>query len=76
MKRLLFLFLFLAPMLSMAQRNQTIKGIVVDYKNILRQYYDKETNTIEFRYQMSFIPVLAFQVDYFASKGERKKKEN
>ncbi|MCB0754353.1 MAG: carboxypeptidase-like regulatory domain-containing protein, partial [Flavobacteriales bacterium] len=30
MKRLLFLFLFLAPMLSMAQRNQTIKGTVVD----------------------------------------------
>jgi hypothetical protein len=49
---------------------------VVDYKNILRQYYDKETNTIEFRYQMGFIPVLAFQVDFFASKGGKKNKEN
>ncbi|MCB9192490.1 MAG: carboxypeptidase-like regulatory domain-containing protein [Flavobacteriales bacterium] len=51
-------------------------GNVVDYKNILRQYYDKETNTIEFRYQMGFIPVLAFQVDFFASKGGKKNKEN
>lgn len=49
-------------------------GNIVDYKNILRQYYDRETNTIEFGYQMGFIPILAFQVDFFASKGEKKKK--
>lgn len=49
-------------------------GNIVDYKNILRQYYDKETNTLEYRYQMGFIPVLAFQVDFFAGKGGRKAK--
>ena len=48
-------------------------GNIVDYKNILRQYYYRETNTIEFGYQMGFIPVLAFQVDFFASKGGKKK---
>lgn len=49
-------------------------GNFIDYKNILNQYYDKEKNSIEFRYQMGFIPVLAFQVDFFASKGGRNKK--
>lgn len=49
-------------------------GNFVDYKNILNQYYDKEKNSIEFRYQMGFIPVLAFQVDFFASKGGKRKK--
>ncbi|MFT4981723.1 MAG: hypothetical protein ACI9UR_001580 [Bacteroidia bacterium] len=49
-------------------------GNVVDYKNILRQYYDKQNNTLEFNYQMGFIPVLAFQVDFFAGKGGKKKK--
>jgi len=50
-------------------------GNIVDYKNILSQYYDKEKNTLEFKYQMGFIPVLAFQVDFFASKGGKKKKK-
>lgn len=49
-------------------------GNFIDYKNILNQYYDKEKNSIEFRCQMGFIPVLAFQVDFFASKGGRNKK--
>jgi hypothetical protein len=40
----------------------------------LRQYYDKQNNTLEFNYQMGFIPVLAFQVDFFAGKGGKKKK--
>lgn len=49
-------------------------GNFIDYKNILRQYYDKQTNTLEYRYQMGLIPVLAFQVDFYASKGGRKKR--
>lgn len=48
-------------------------GNIVDYKNILRQYYDKEHNKLAFKYQMGFIPVLAFQVDFYASKGGKKK---
>jgi hypothetical protein len=47
-------------------------GNFIDYKNILRQYYDKQTNSLEYRYQMGLIPVLAFQVDFYASKGGRK----
>lgn len=47
-------------------------GNFIDYKNILNQYYDKQKNTIEFRYQMGFIPVLAFQVDFFAGKGGKR----
>ncbi len=43
-------------------------GNFVDYKNILRQYYDKQTNSIAFKYQMGLIPVLAFQVDFYAAK--------
>lgn len=50
-------------------------GNVVDYKNILRQYYDKQHNTLEYSYQMGFIPVVAFQVDFFAGKGGKKTKE-
>ncbi|MDP6908370.1 MAG: TonB-dependent receptor [Flavobacteriales bacterium] len=49
-------------------------GNIVDYKNILRQYYDKGTNKLEFKYQMGFIPVIAFQVDFYAGKGGKKKK--
>lgn len=51
-------------------------GNIVDYKNILRQYYDKQENTLEYSYQMGFIPVLAFQVDFFAGKGGRKNKSD
>lgn len=51
-------------------------GNVADYKNILRQYYDKQKNELAYKYQMGFIPVLAFQVDFYASKGgKRNKKE-
>lgn len=49
-------------------------GNFIDYKNILREYYDKEKNTLEYKYQLGLLPVLAFQVDFFASKGGRKNK--
>lgn len=49
-------------------------GNFIDYKNILREYYDKEKNTLEFKYQLGLLPVVAFQVDFFASKGGRKRK--
>lgn len=49
-------------------------GNIVDYKNILRQYYDKQKNELAYKYQMGFIPVLAFQVDFYASKGGKKNK--
>jgi len=49
-------------------------GNFIDYKNILREYYDKEKNTLEYKYQLGLLPVIAFQVDFFASKGGRQKK--
>lgn len=49
-------------------------GNFIDYKNILREYYDKEKNTLEYKYQLGLLPVIAFQVDFFASKGGRKNK--
>jgi hypothetical protein len=54
-------------------------GNFVDYRNILRQYYDKQHNQLAYKYQVGLLPILAFQVDFFASKGgaagRRTKKE-
>jgi hypothetical protein len=50
-------------------------GNIIDYKNVLRQFYDKEHNELRYKYQMGFIPVLAFQVDFYASKGGRKNRK-
>jgi hypothetical protein len=49
-------------------------GNFIDYKNILREFYDKEKNALDYKYQLGLLPVIAFQVDFFASKGGRKKK--
>ncbi|MFC2176320.1 hypothetical protein ACFLR1_05065, partial [Bacteroidota bacterium] len=51
-------------------------GNIVDFKNILSQYYDKDKNELRYSYQVGFIPILAFQVDFFAGKGGKKKNEN
>lgn len=48
-------------------------GNIIDYRNILRTYYDRDTNELSYRYQMGFVPLLAFRVDFFAGKGGRKK---
>ncbi|MCF8276350.1 MAG: TonB-dependent receptor [Flavobacteriales bacterium] len=48
-------------------------GNFIDHKNILRQYYDKQNNKLAYKYQMGLIPILAFQVDFYASKGGTKK---
>ena len=50
-------------------------GNIADYKNVLRQYYDRDTDQLELKYQMGFIPIIAFQVDFFAGKGGKKKKK-
>ncbi len=50
-------------------------GNFVDYKNILRQYYDKQYNELAYKYQVGLLPVIAFQVDFFASKGGKKVKD-
>lgn len=50
-------------------------GNFINYKNVLRQYYDKQHNELDYKYQVGLLPVLAFQVDFFASKGGRKKKD-
>ncbi|MCF8258886.1 MAG: carboxypeptidase-like regulatory domain-containing protein [Flavobacteriales bacterium] len=44
-------------------------GNIIDYRNILRTYYDRDTNQLSYRYQMGFVPLLAFRVDFFASRG-------
>lgn len=46
-------------------------GNVIDRKNVLRQFYNRDTNEIDFKYQLGLLPVLAFQVDFFASKGRK-----
>jgi len=46
-------------------------GNIIDYKNILRTYYDRDTNPLNYRYQMGFVPLLAFRVDFFAGRGRK-----
>jgi hypothetical protein len=50
-------------------------GNFINYKNVLSQFYDKQQNKLAYKYQVGLLPVLAFQVDFFASKGGRKKKD-
>lgn len=50
-------------------------GNFIDYKNVLRQFYDKQHNELAFKYQVGLLPVIAFQVDFFAGKGGNKKKK-
>jgi hypothetical protein len=50
-------------------------GNFVDFKNILRQQYDKQHNELVYKYQVGLLPVVAFQVDFYASKGGIKKKD-
>lgn len=75
---------YLRPDLRMAYRQNKPKyswtislniGNFIDHKNILRQFYDKQHNELAYKYQMGFIPVLAFQLDFFASKGGKKEKD-
>ncbi|MFM1875281.1 MAG: hypothetical protein RL266_1018 [Bacteroidota bacterium] len=49
-------------------------GNFIDRRNILRQYYDKQHNELAYKYQVGLLPVLAFQVDFFASKGGKRNK--
>jgi hypothetical protein len=44
-------------------------GNIIDHKNILRQFYDRDTGKLSYRYQMGFVPLLAFRVDFFAGRG-------
>ena len=48
-------------------------GNVIDRKNVLRQFYNRDTHEIDFKYQLGLLPVIAFQVDFFANKGKRNK---
>jgi hypothetical protein len=47
-------------------------GNIIDHKNILRQFYDRDTGQLSYRYQMGFVPLLAFRVDFFAGGGKGK----
>ncbi len=46
-------------------------GNIFDHKNILRQFYDRDTGKLSYRYQMGFVPLLAFRVDFFAGGGKK-----
>lgn len=40
----------------------------VNYKNILREFYNKDTGKIDYKYQMGILPILAFNIDFFGKK--------
>lgn len=44
----------------------------VDYKNVLRLFYDKDTNGIGYKYMVGILPVLAFEIDFYAMKKQKK----
>ena len=71
---------YLRPDLRIAYRQNRPKyawtlsldlGNIIDYKNILRTYYDRDTNQLSYRYQMGFVPLLAFRIDFFAGRGRK-----
>jgi outer membrane receptor protein involved in Fe transport len=75
---------YFRPDLRIAYRQNKLKyswaisfdlGNFINYKNVLSQFYDKQHNKLAYKYQVGLLPVLAFQVDFFASKGGRKKKD-
>ena len=49
---------------------------IIDNRNVLRQFYNRDTEELDFKYQLGVLPVIAFQVDFFANKGKRKKDSN
>ncbi|MEZ4915937.1 MAG: hypothetical protein R2836_03000, partial [Chitinophagales bacterium] len=47
----------------------------VNYKNILREFYNKDTGKIDYKYQMGILPILAFNIDFFGKKLVEKEQD-
>jgi hypothetical protein len=47
----------------------------INYKNVLRQVYNRDLNELEYSYQLGLLPIISFQVDFFGKKSGKKKLE-
>ncbi len=44
----------------------------VNYQNVLRQFYNRDTNALDEKYQLGLLPIIAFQMDFYKKKKASK----